>query len=330
MSLFTRSRPRRVAHDADPRPSISIELRTRAQLTLAAAQIKQGAHKMRCRSSRRQSPSPSERNGTSSWPSSLTGWAASTTYFYAGRTPRSVVRPGPGALSVERLADSGTQGRISATAPISTRCRPADRGISATNPRSRRRNKSSICPRSAASTRAGVVATGDRPVWRGTLLRAERPAHLETLRDVRMAGQLRLNMATCCCSRRVAEADRLFSEGAEHLRRLGDHELLPHLVTGMANPAGASGRRAASELIEEAIDLSTHCSDQWQRWPSTGWRTDRPHARPAESAHRHVERALEWPSPSIAPTCAPASPYDLPARRSRRGHASGAAFSAGV
>jgi tetratricopeptide (TPR) repeat protein len=118
----------------------------------------------------------------------------------------------------------------------------------------------------------------------------------ETLRDVRMAGQLRLNMGDMLLQQgRVVEAEQLFSEGAEHLRRLGDRELLPHLVTGMAESALERQEvERASALIEEAIDLSTHSSD-----PMATVAVHRVAGRIAhtrgrrESAHRHFERALE-------------------------------------
>ena len=118
----------------------------------------------------------------------------------------------------------------------------------------------------------------------------------ETLRDVRMTGQLRLNMGDMLLQQgRVAEAERLFSDGAEHLQRIGDRELVPHLVAGMAESAlEASQVERASELIEEAIDLSTRSSDPLAtvavhrvagRVAHVGGRRD--------SAHRHFERALE-------------------------------------
>ena len=118
----------------------------------------------------------------------------------------------------------------------------------------------------------------------------------ETLRDVRMTGQLRLNMGDMLLQQgRVAEAERLFSDGAEHLQRIGDRELVPHLVAGMAESAlEASHVERASELIEEAIDLSTRSSDPLAtvavhrvagRVAHVGGRRD--------SAHRHFERALE-------------------------------------
>src|SRR5438132_8259584 len=118
----------------------------------------------------------------------------------------------------------------------------------------------------------------------------------ETLRDVRMTGQLRLNMGDMLLQQgRVAEADRLFSEGAEHLRRLGDRELLPHLVVGMAESALERGDpKRASDRVDEAIDLSTHSSD-----PMATVAVHRVAGRIAhtrgrrESAHRHFERALE-------------------------------------
>ena len=118
----------------------------------------------------------------------------------------------------------------------------------------------------------------------------------ETLRDVRMTGQLRLNMGDMLLQQgRVAEAERLFSDGAEHLQRIGDRELVPHLVAGMAESAlEASQVERASELIEEAIDLATRSSDPLAtvavhrvagRVAHVGGRRD--------SAHRHFERALE-------------------------------------
>ena len=118
----------------------------------------------------------------------------------------------------------------------------------------------------------------------------------ETLRDVRMAGQLRLNMGDMLLQQgRVTEAERLFSDGAEHLQRIGDRELLPHLVAGMAESALEAGQvERASELIERAIDLSTRSSD-----PLATVAVHRVAGRVGhaggrrESAHRHFERALE-------------------------------------
>ena len=118
----------------------------------------------------------------------------------------------------------------------------------------------------------------------------------ETLRDVRMAGQLRLNMGDMLLQQgRMTEAERLFSDGAEHLQRIGDRELLPHLVAGMAESALEAGQvERASELIERAIDLSTRSSD-----PLATVAVHRVAGRVGhaggrrESAHRHFERALE-------------------------------------
>ncbi len=118
----------------------------------------------------------------------------------------------------------------------------------------------------------------------------------ETLRDVRMAGQLRLNMGDMLLQQgRVTEAERLFSDGAEHLQRIGDRELVPHLVAGMAESALEAGQvERASELIERAIDLSTRSSD-----PLATVAVHRVAGRVGhaggrrESAHRHFERALE-------------------------------------
>jgi tetratricopeptide (TPR) repeat protein len=118
----------------------------------------------------------------------------------------------------------------------------------------------------------------------------------ETLRDVRMAGQLRLNMGDMMLQQgRAVESERLFSEGAEHLRRIGDHELLPHLVAGMAESAlERKELQRASELIDEAIDLATHSSDPLAMVTVHRVAGRVAHARDRrEAAHRHFKRALD-------------------------------------
>jgi tetratricopeptide (TPR) repeat protein len=118
----------------------------------------------------------------------------------------------------------------------------------------------------------------------------------ETLRDVRMAGQLRLNMGDMMLQQgRVVEAERLFSEGAEHLRRIGDRELLPHLVAGTAESAlERKELERASELIEEAVDLATQSSDPLATVAVHRVAGRVAHARGRkEAAHRHFKRALE-------------------------------------
>ena len=118
----------------------------------------------------------------------------------------------------------------------------------------------------------------------------------ETLRDVRMTGQLRLNMGDMLLQQgRAAEAGRLFTEGAEHLRRIGDRELLPHLVAGMAESALESkDLLRASDLIDEAVDLLARASD-----PLAAVAVHRAGGRIAhalgrrDAAHRHFQRALE-------------------------------------
>jgi tetratricopeptide (TPR) repeat protein len=118
----------------------------------------------------------------------------------------------------------------------------------------------------------------------------------ETLRDVRMAAQLRLNMGDMLLQQgRHPEADRLFSEGAEHLRRMGDQEVLPHLVAGMAEAALERGDiERAAELAEEAMDLASRSTD-----PLASAQAHRVAGRVAHGegrhqlAHRRFERALE-------------------------------------
>jgi len=118
----------------------------------------------------------------------------------------------------------------------------------------------------------------------------------ETLQDIRMTGQLRLNMADMLLRQgRAAEAEPLFVEGAARLRRIGDQELLPLLVTGMAESAleqGALDR--ATALIGEALELAGHSHDPIATVASHRVAARVHHARRRHAtAHRHFEQALE-------------------------------------
>jgi tetratricopeptide (TPR) repeat protein len=135
----------------------------------------------------------------------------------------------------------------------------------------------------------------------------------ETLRDVRMAGELRLNMGEMLLQQgRVAEAERLFTEGADRLRRIDDRELLPLLVVGMAESAlERDDPDVASELIEQALDLATRSSD-----PIVSVAVHRVAGRVAhargrrQTAHRHFERALEVASGVDSPDLRARVTYD--------------------
>jgi tetratricopeptide (TPR) repeat protein len=73
----------------------------------------------------------------------------------------------------------------------------------------------------------------------------------DTLRDVRMSAQLRNNMAEILLSEgRFVEAEELFLAGAEQLRRVGDRDLLPHLLAGAAEAAlnGGDTSQAVSRI----------------------------------------------------------------------------------
>ena len=150
----------------------------------------------------------------------------------------------------------------------------------------------------------------------------------ETLRDVRMAGQLRLNMGDMLLQQgRVAEAERLFADGADHLRRIGDRELLPHLVAGMAESAlERDDADRASDLIDQALDLATRSSD-----PIASVAVHRVAGRVAhargrrETAHRHFERALEVASTVDSPDLRARVTYDYARALEAEGDAAQAA-----
>lgn len=151
----------------------------------------------------------------------------------------------------------------------------------------------------------------------------------ETLRDVRMAAQLRLNMGDMLLQQgRLAEAERLFTEGAEHLRRVGDHELIPHLVNGMAETAlERHDLEHAAELADQALDLASSSSD-----PLASAQVHRvagrvSHARGRrQPAHRHFERALEIATTIENPDLRARITYDFARALEAEGDAAGAAL----
>jgi HTH-type transcriptional regulator, quorum sensing regulator NprR len=150
----------------------------------------------------------------------------------------------------------------------------------------------------------------------------------ETLRDVRMTGQLRLNMGDMLLQQgRIAEAERLFSEGAEHLGRIGDTELLPLLVVGMAESALERKNLAqASELIERAVDLETHSSDPIATVAvhRVAGRVAHAQGKP-EAAHRHFERALAVAATVASPDLRARVTYDYARSLEAEGDAARAA-----
>jgi tetratricopeptide (TPR) repeat protein len=118
----------------------------------------------------------------------------------------------------------------------------------------------------------------------------------ETLQDVRMTGQLRLNMADMLLQQgRAAEAETVFSEGAAHLRQVGDRDLLPLLVSGTAESALETGAlQRAAELSDEALDLSERSSDPIAAVAAHRVAARVQHAQGRQSSsHRHFERALQ-------------------------------------
>lgn len=151
----------------------------------------------------------------------------------------------------------------------------------------------------------------------------------ETLRDVRMAAQLRHNMGDMLLQQgRFPEAERLFKEGAEHLRRIGDHERLPHLVTGMAETAlEANDLERASLLVDEAIDLASRSGD-----PLAAAQVHRVAGRVShalarrEAARRHFERALEIAERVENPDLRARITYDFARALEAQGDAAGAAL----
>jgi tetratricopeptide (TPR) repeat protein len=121
----------------------------------------------------------------------------------------------------------------------------------------------------------------------------------ETLQDVRMSAQLRNNMAEIYLSQgRNDEAEALFISGAEQLRKVGDNDLLPHLIAGAAEAALNRGDLAlAASRISRALEATKDSSDALAAMAArrVAGRLAAA-AGDADKAREHFERALELAS----------------------------------
>lgn len=118
----------------------------------------------------------------------------------------------------------------------------------------------------------------------------------ETLHDVRMGAQLRNNMAEILLQQeRATEAEQLFLEGAESLKRVGDRDLLPHLQAGAAEAALAAGRLdEAAARIATALAGSEGSNDPLARLSAERIAGLIAQAQGnAAEASEHFERALQ-------------------------------------
>jgi tetratricopeptide (TPR) repeat protein len=118
----------------------------------------------------------------------------------------------------------------------------------------------------------------------------------ETLQDVRMSAQLRNNMAEILLSQgRAKEAETLFLDGADQLRRVGDRDLLPHLLAGAAEAALDLGDpRLAMVRVTLALEAAQDSTDPMAKLSAERIAGRVRHACGEGAASRsHFERALE-------------------------------------
>ena len=310
---------------------IPIELRTQAQLTLAAAQLKQ-ARPLAARPLLEEAIAAAERAG---WDQLLVDlYDRMGSVYYLQRRAHSAGQWFDKAL--ERYQSAGVQDPVLKARVLGHRA-----------------NLHYVAgqPVEAIAAYEGAIASAeqvlDMPalagIYEGLALSLQRTGQyaralsyaqrglriFETVRDVRMAAQLRLNMADMLLQQgRALEAERLFAEGAEHLRRIGDHELLPHLVAGMAESALERGDfEEASRRADEALDTSTKSSDPlaWVAVHRVAGRVWHTRGR-REPAHRHFERALEIASTIENPDLRARVTYDFARALEAEGDAAGAAL----
>ena len=147
----------------------------------------------------------------------------------------------------------------------------------------------------------------------------------ETLQDVRMSAQLRNNMAEILLSQgRAQEAENLFLDGADQLRRVGDKDLLPHLLAGAAEAALNRGdARLATSRIEMALEAAKDSND-----PLGKLSAERIAGRIANAAGQHAEsrahfeRALEFATGVASPMAVSRVAFDYAQVLEEQGDAS--------
>jgi tetratricopeptide (TPR) repeat protein len=118
----------------------------------------------------------------------------------------------------------------------------------------------------------------------------------QTLHDVRMTAQLRNNMAEILLEqKRPLDAKKLFLEGADELTRVGDQELLPHLLAGAAEAElELDDVEAAVARIADALAAAGRSRDPLAKLTTQRIAGRIAHARRRTSeAHAHFEAALE-------------------------------------
>jgi tetratricopeptide (TPR) repeat protein len=127
----------------------------------------------------------------------------------------------------------------------------------------------------------------------------------DTLRDVRMSAQLRNNMADILLAEgRADEAEALFLDGAEQLRRVNDRDLLPHLLAGAAEAALANENISlAATRMQAALAAADESSDRTAKLAA-----ERVAGRISNSlgeegdSREHFERALGYALELDSPT----------------------------
>ncbi|SRR6266851_539687 len=118
----------------------------------------------------------------------------------------------------------------------------------------------------------------------------------ETLGDVRMSAQLRNNMAKILLEEGKAEqAERVFLEGADQLRRVDEKDLLPLLLAGAAEAALDEGQLSTAEArLAEALAAVPNSRDPLAQLTAAriGGRIAQAGHQPGQ-ARSHFEAALE-------------------------------------
>lgn len=309
---------------------IPLEARTRAQLTLAGAWLRQG-HAERAIPVLEEAIAAAVRSGWNVLAVELYDWMGRA--YYLLRRPRDAGRWFDRALESfesSRLKDSVLKARILGhRANLHYVAGEAGEAIAAYQAAIDAAENVLDMPALAGIYEGLALSFQQTGQVSRALSYAQRSLRIfETLEDVRMSAQLRNNMAEMLLRQgRFSEAERLFREGADQLERINERELLPSLLAGAAESAlegGALDR--AQDLIQRALGAAPQSSD-----PIAKVASERVAGRVEHAAGRygpsraHFERALAAASTIDSPELRARATYDFARTLEAQGDAVAAA-----
>jgi tetratricopeptide (TPR) repeat protein len=312
-------------------PSVPLELKTRAQLTLAAGHLKQGQAEQAIHILD-EALATAERSGWDALVVELSDRMGSA--YYLLRRPHDAGRWFDRALDryqAASLTDPVLRARILGhRANLHYVTGEPVEAISGYQSAIAAAERVLDMPALAGIYEGLALSLQETGQYARALSYAQKSLRIfETLRDVRMTGQLRSNMGEMLLRQgRAAEAERSFKEGVDLLRPIGERRVLPLLITGMSESALEQGAldRAAT-LIDEGLQLADGSTDPIAKVAAhrVAGRVAVAQGRRAQ-AHEHFGQAIAVAETIASPELRARAAYDFARALEDEGDVAGAAL----